>query len=106
MSIQPSGGGSAQVFCAGTGEGGIAAKAGSETAFGGGSPLSDQISGVEQAAFLQISMDGLACFLPEQAHHVKFADEKLLRQFVDVEIVTQMAVDVTDNFADAIALGH
>ena len=51
-------------------------------------------------------MDGGTRFLTEQTHHVEFADEKLLRQFVDVEIVTQMAVDVTDNFADAIALGH
>ena len=61
-----------------TGERRVTPETGPETALRGGKALIDEITGVDQPPVAEIVVDGLAYLLPEQAHHVEFADIKLL----------------------------
>ena len=93
----PPRGGCAEMLGVGPGEGGIAAETRLETAFRCGHALPNQILGMNQTAFLQISVDGLTGFLSEQAHHVEFADVKLFRQGIHTDIFRQVGIHVAQD---------
>ena len=48
-----------------------------------GNALTNEVTGMKQAAFLQVIVDGTACFLFEQTHHVEFTDEEFLSQNIN-----------------------
>ena len=55
---------------------------------------------MEEPAVGEVSVDGLARFLAELAHHVVFADEKFLSQTFDGQILGKVGVDIAQHFHD------
>ena len=92
-----SGGCGAEPLAVRAGEGGITPETGPEAAFRGRQALVDEITGVDQPPVAEIIVDGLAHFLTEQAHHMEFADIKLLGQGIDGQIFRQMGIDVAQD---------
>ena len=57
---------------------------------------------MEQAAFLQVIMNGTACFLFEQAHHMEFTDEKFLSKNIDGQVFCQVGIDIAQDFQNTV----
>lgn len=96
MAFPPCGGG-AKMFGVCPCKRGIAAEARSEAAFCCGYALPDQIFGMDQTTFLEISVDGSPSFLSEQTHHMVFADVKLICQCIDIDIFCQVSIDIAQD---------
>ena len=89
----------------GSGKRRIAAEAGLKTTIRSRDPLTDEITGMKQTAFLQIIMNGTACFLFEQAHHVEFTDKEFLCQKIDGKILCQVGIDLAQNIQNPAVRG-
>ncbi len=106
MGIGPSGGGGAEVLGTGSGEGRVAAEAAAVAGFRGPHAAVDVFPGQHQPLLGDVQMDGGACFLAEQAHHVVFADEEGLGQVTDVDILAEIGIDVADDLPDPLVPWH
>lgn len=94
MFDNPAGWGHAEKSGIGSGERGVAAKAGPITGLSGRKSLLDQRLCQKQPLFCEIGVDGRACFLSKGPHEMKFADIKCIGQRIDGKLLLQMGVQV------------